>query len=165
MTQRKRSGPSRLITGRTKQRAPKDIKYPWMEITASLKMEEGFRSHVYQDSESIWTLGYGRNVHPGSGLGLSHQEAGYLLAADIQRSIDECERAFPFMENLSQNQLSALIQLCFQLGLPRLRKFRRMLRHLEDGEYTQASEELLNSKYAREQCPERARRMARLIRD
>lgn len=140
------------------------IIYPLKEITDALKREEGFRSHVYQDTEGKWSLGFGRNVHPGSGLGISKKEAEYLLENDIRRTVKECEKAFPFFQNLNKKKMSVLVQLCFQLGLPSLRKFRRMLKHLELEEFYEASKELLDSKFAR-QVPERARRLSKDLSD
>lgn len=139
-----------------------NIVYPMRDITIALKKEEGFRSHCYQDSVAKWTIGYGRNIDPRGGIGITKEEAEYLLSNDIQRSIGECERAFPFLKDLDKARLSVIVQLCFQLGLPSLRKFRKMLGALERGKWKEASEELLDSRFAR-QVPARAKKLARQL--
>jgi lysozyme len=138
------------------------IIYPINAIKAALKREEGYEAHCYQDSMARWTIGHGRNIDPKGGIGITKDEAEYLLLNDIKRTIEECERAFPFLVSLDRDRLSVVIQLCFQLGLPSLRKFRKMLGAIERGKFTEASEELLDSKFAR-QVPERARRLSRQL--
>lgn len=140
-----------------------NLDYPIRDITLALRKEEGFRAHVYKCSANKWTIGYGRNVQKNSGPGITKEEANYLLACDIQRTISECEKAFPFMADLNSERLGVMVQLCFQMGLPALRKFRRMLHHLDRGEYKQASEELLDSRFAK-QTPARAKRLAKQLR-
>ena len=50
-----------------------------------LKLHEGFKSSVYQDTEGYWTIGIGRMVDPKLGGGISLDEAEYLLENDINR--------------------------------------------------------------------------------
>lgn len=159
----KRSRLSENTTQLTTQSVPmNNTIYPIRDIATALREEEGFRAHCYQDSVARWTIGFGRNIDPKGGLGITREEADYLLSNDIQRSIEECERAFPFLENLNKERLSVIVQLCFQLGLPSLRKFRKMLGALERGEWKEASKELLDSRFAR-QVPKRAKKLARQL--
>ena len=55
-----------------------------------------------------------------------------------------------------------MINLCFQLGLTKLLKFRNFLASMEDGNYEVASTHLLDSLYAR-QTPARADEVAEMI--
>ena len=137
--------------------------YPIDEVINSLQLEEGWSPTVYKCSEKQWTIGYGRNVDPKTGLGLSREEGTYLLANDVRRTIRELETAFPFFAELDQARTAVLIELAFQLGLPRLRKFRKMLVALEANNFYAASLELLDSKFAR-QVPARANRLATRLR-
>jgi lysozyme len=66
-------------------------------------------------------------------------------------------------EALSKDQQLCLMDMYYNLGWPRLSKFKRMLKHIDDGKYDKAAEELLNSKYA-SQVGQRAKRNADLLR-
>ena len=134
--------------------------YPIDEIAESLKFEEGYRAHVYLCSAGAQTVGYGRNVDADGGIGISEDEADYLLRNDIARTIDECKR-WDWFDRLDPSRQSVVVQLCFQLGYPRLSNFNRMLMALsqEPPDYETAADELLDSRFA-EQVPERATRLA-----
>ena len=135
-------------------------------IVAELKQEEGFRSHAYQDSLGNWSVAFGRCIQKSIGLGISESEAVVLLENDVLRSIEEVRRAFSWFDTLSATRQSVLVQLCFQLGLPKLNSFKRMLAALgsENPDYDLAAVELLDSRYAR-QVPMRAERLADKLRD
>ena len=132
--------------------------YPIDEIAASLKVEEGYRAHCYICTAGAHTVGYGRNIDADGGIGISEDEAEYLLRNDIQRTIEECQR-WAWFDDLDPSRQSVVAQLCFQLGWPRLSNFNRMLTALAKQDYETAAIELLDSRFA-EQVPERANRLA-----
>jgi lysozyme len=136
--------------------------YPIDEIAASLKVEEGYRAHCYICTAGAHTVGYGRNIDADGGIGISEDEAEYLLRNDIQRTIEECKQ-WDWFDDLDPNRQSVMVQLCFQLGRPRLSNFKRMLTALAKQDYETAAIELLDSRFA-EQVPERANRLAEKMR-
>tara|TARA_Y100001963_G_C6609378_1_gene366315 strand:+ start:77 stop:508 length:432 start_codon:yes stop_codon:yes gene_type:complete len=136
------------------------------EITASLMIEEGFRAHAYYDTAvpPRLTIGFGRNIdREGGGLGISEDEAELMLRNDIDRSVKECENWYWF-ERQPDRVKRVLIELCFQLGYPSLSNFNRMLTAISNDNYSTAADELLDSKFAREQVPHRAKRLADRLR-
>ena len=137
--------------------------YPIDQVMVSLREEEGWSATVYQCSEGHWTIGYGRNVDPHTGIGITRDEGEFMLRADVMRTIAELDSAFPQFNDLDQPRTAVLIELCFQLGLPTLRKFTNMLAALWAGDNDRAAEELLDSRYAR-QVPARADRYAERLR-
>ena len=137
--------------------------YPIDQVTGSLREEEGWSSTIYKCSENKMTLGYGRNVDPDGGIGITREEGEFMLANDVRRTVQELENAFPQLGDLDQPRTAVLIELCFQLGLPTLRKFSNMLAGLWAGDNDRAADELLDSRYAR-QVPARARRYAERLR-
>ena len=134
--------------------------YPIDEIAEALKLEEGYRAHCYLCSEGANTVGYGRNIDADGGIGISEEEATYLLRNDIDRTIEECRR-WSWFDDLDPARQSVVVQLCFQLGWPRLSGFNRMLTALakQPPDYETAAIELLDSRFAT-QVPERANRLA-----
>ena len=121
---------------------------------------EGFRSKVYEDTVGKKTLGFGRNV---SDLGVTLEEAYYLLGNDINRCVKELEHYHWYNRSPCGVQ-EALVNMCFNLGLPRLIKFKNMIKALEGGNYNLAALEALDSVWAK-QVGDRAKDIASVIRD
>ena len=93
-----------------------------------LVKHEGIRSKPYEDSVGVLTIGVGRNLDD---VGLSHDEIYYLLKNDIRRCEEELDNSFRWYKNLDQVRKDAMINLCFNLGISRLRKFKLALRAME----------------------------------
>lgn len=129
----------------------------------TIARHEGCVSHVYEDSEGFWTIGYGRCVDVSLGGGITEEEASMLLSNDIKRIHAELTTAFRWYPRLDTARQAGLINMAYNLGLPRLLTFRKMIAHLEHGEFDRAAEECLDSKWAR-QVGRRAEDIAGMIR-
>ena len=131
------------------------------EITESLietlKADEGFRGLPYDDHLGHLTLGYGCL------LPISEREAETLLRGRLARYESELiERLYK--EDILFNALPpgaqfALLSMAYQLGVPRLMAFSRMLAAVKKGDWLTAYDESLDSLWAR-QTPKRAKRIA-----
>lgn len=53
--------------------------------------------------------------------------------------------------------------MMFQLGLTRFCGFKKMIDYAKAGNWKEAARELLDSKYAREDCPDRAKQNRDLV--
>lgn len=124
-----------------------------------LKIDEGFRAKPYKCSAGKLTIGYGRNIED---VGISEDEALYLLNNDISYCYNKLKAVFPFFETLSKPRQYVLINMCYNIGITRLAGFKRMLAELSQGNYNQAAAEMLNSKWAA-QVPNRAARLAEIM--
>jgi lysozyme len=131
------------------------------ELTSQLRRDEGSRNTVYQDHLGFWTLGVGRLVDsrkPGSGL--RPDEISYLLRNDINDRIDALTRAIPFFQDLDDARKGVLLNMAFQMGTEGLLKFTTTLGLIRLGDFAGASQQMLNSKWAK-QTPARAERLAK----
>lgn len=128
----------------------------------NIKQAEGFRSAAYVDPLGYWTIGYGRMIDKRLNGGITEQEADLLLENDINRVLRECRDHFSWFKNMSENRKAAIAEMCFQLGLSRLLGFTNMLKCMGNGDYKQAAQEALASKWAG-QVPLRAHRIAAMI--
>ena len=107
------------------------------------------RHVIYKCSAGYWTLGIGRNVDPNGGLGLSEDEVNYLLEKDIERVIKELSLAYRWFNDLDDVRKDAMIDISFNLGATRLRKFVLALDAMEKADYKSASKEFLDSDWSR----------------
>jgi lysozyme len=119
-----------------------------MDLKSQLLREEGAESCAYQDSLGYWTIGVGRLIDSRKGGGLSNDEINYLLDNDIKAKTREVLLALPWMPRLSEPRQAVLIGMAFQMGLKGLLQFKRTLGSVEDGQYVEAAEEMVKSRWA-----------------
>ena len=124
------------------------------DLIEMLKRHEGEvvtngRHVLYKCSAGYWTLGIGRNVDVNGGLGLSEDEVDYLLENDIARVIKELSLEYSWFSDLDQTRKDAMIDISFNLGATKLRKFILALDAMEKADYTTASKEFLDSDWSR----------------
>jgi len=126
-----------------------------------LKRDEGVRLKPYRCTAGKLTIGVGRNIED---MGITEDEADLLLETDIKRVEAELDGALPWWRDLSDRRQEALLNMGFNMGIPRLMTFRNMLAALESGSFGRAAAEALNSKWAR-QVGARAERIAAQLRE
>lgn len=120
-------------------------------LIEELRRDEGVRYSPYLDSEGIKTVGVGHNLeaHP---LELSYpltdEQVDSILSADLVSVFHDLDGNLGWWRTLSYPRQRVMANLCFNLGIPRLLKFRRMLLAVERGHYDQAAREMLQSKWA-----------------
>ena len=127
-------------------------------VAELLKKHEGLRLKPYRCTAGKLTIGYGRNLDDN---GISQNEAEQMLYNDIQVCYAECIK-FPFWNSLNEARQAVLIDMCFNLGIYRLKQFKKMLSALEVGSYSSAAAEMLNSKWA-EQVKGRAADLSKIM--
>jgi len=119
-------------------------------IIEMLRQNEGVRTHAYKCTANKTTIGVGRNIETGSGLGLSNSEINYLLANDVKRVNSELLGAFRWYKTLGTERKDAMMDMCFNMGLPRLMQFKKALAAMAKGDYVTASAEFLDSRWAKQ---------------
>lgn len=125
-----------------------------------IKIDEGFNGRPYLDSEGITTIGYGRNLEANP---LTEEEAELLLKNDLKKVMIDCVK-LPYYSSLSADRRAVIVNMMYNLGLPRFKGFRKMNKALSDSDYQLASVEMLDSKWAI-QVGDRAKRLAKIMRE
>mgnify|MGYP000938050228 FL=1 len=133
------------------------------KIVEVLRRHEGVRSYAYKCSAGYITIGVGRNIDEDGGLGLSDDEVDYLLSNDIDRCIKELGASFDWFKQLDEVRRDAMINLVFNLGMPRLKQFKNTLAAMENCDWNTAADELLDSRWAT-QVGARATEVSTMIR-
>jgi len=131
------------------------------ELINLLKLHEGFVSHCYDCSEGYKTIGFGRLIDKKLGGGITEEEAEYLLKNDVDKSVIVLQNKLNFFSDLSEVRKTVLIDMYFNMG-NRLFKFEKTLEHIKNENFTKASEEMLNSRWAG-QVGQRAVRLSKMM--
>ena len=127
---------------------------------------EGLRLQVYKDTLGIATIGIGRNLED-RGItpeelewmdipnmdtiyqyGISEADAMYLAQNDVQIVEEELLRSHPCVENLDAVRQLVLVDMAFNMGVPRLGKFKKMWAAIHENNFDEAAKEMLDSRWA-----------------
>jgi lysozyme len=144
------------------------MKYDRQDLIEKLIIAEGLRLQVYKDTLGIDTIGIGRNLED-RGItkeeladldiptiehvyeyGITEADAVYLATNDVQIVEEELVRAHPCVDRLDSVRQLILIDMAFNMGVPRLCKFKKMWAAVECGDYPTAAKEMLDSRWAKQ---------------
>ncbi|MBU4274000.1 MAG: lysozyme [Planctomycetes bacterium] len=131
------------------------------ELELQLIDHEDLKLKPYRCSAGKLTIGVGRNLDDN---GITKTEAMMMLRSDITSTRFALEKAVPGFLGFSIRRRRALIDMCFNLGLPRFLQFKQMLAAIKVGDFNRAAEEMLSSVWAK-QVGQRAQTLATMMRE
>lgn len=143
-------------TEEVKMRHPVDFQAMVDELTR----HEGFRSKPYLCAAGKMTIGIGRNLEDN---GITEDEARYLALNDVSAVVQELTLAGDWWLGAPEPCREVLVNMGFNLGVPRLLGFRKMLAAMRAGKWETAADEMLDSLWANQVGP-RAVELAEKIR-
>ena len=144
------------------------MKYNRSHFLDKLIEHEGMVLTVYQDTLGIDTIGIGRNLKdrgiskeeldyldiPSMEVvyehGISEADARYLALNDIAIVENELCRVHSCVEDLDGVRQLVLMDMAFNMGVPRLCKFKKMWNAIHEQSWEAASREMLDSRWARQ---------------
>jgi len=127
-----------------------------------IKRHEGIRLKLYNDSLGIPTIGVGRNLKH---KGISIEEAQFMFENDIIDAEITLGNIFGLgIFNESENRVSALLDMAFNLGENGLRKFTKMVEAIKIRDWNKAAEEAEDSIWFK-QVGNRAVEIVTLLKD
>ena len=152
------------------------MQYNREALIDQLILHEGLKLQVYQDHLGIETIGVGRNLED-RGItdgelafmnmlktevyeqGITEAHARFLLANDIDIVEKELSNAHPCISGIGDVRIRVLLDMGFNLGVPRLNKFKNMWKAVHDRDFSLAAVEMLDSRWA-SQVGQRAVRLS-----
>ena len=144
------------------------MKYNTSHFLDKLIQHEGMVLTVYQDTLGIDTIGIGRNLKdrgiskeeldymdiPSMAIvyehGITEVDARYLAMNDIRIVEEELCRVQPVVNDLDAVRQLILMDMAFNMGVPRLCKFKRMWGAIHDRKFDAAGREMLDSRWAKQ---------------
>jgi len=131
------------------------------ELEQQLIAHEGISLKPYLCPAGKLTIGVGRNLDAN---GISSAEAMLMLRHDILVARLSLEKVLPGFLALSPPRRRVLIDMCFNLGLPRLLGFKKMLAAVLAKDFNRAADEMLASAWST-QVGQRAQTLATMMRE
>ena len=114
------------------------------DVISEIKVDEGFSGSPYKDSKGIPTIGYGTK------LPLSKEEATLLLNKRFNDVEVEVKQNILFFDELPVKAREVVLNMGYNMGVPRLMGFKRMIKALSNRDFVEASKEMVDSVWYRE---------------
>lgn len=134
-------------------------------VQRQLELDEGVEHRIYHDHLGLATFGIGHLVLTSDpefsleiGTPVTPQRVATAFAEDLAIAENECKVLYYFWEELPEEVQEILVNMMFNLGRPRLSKFKKMNAHIEDENWRCAAVEGRDSRWYR-QVGQRAERL------
>lgn len=119
---------------------------------------------MYTDSLGYSTIGVGCLVDPRvPGAGLPEPIIDALLEYQVAEKTREVHAALPWVAGLDEVRHAVVVDMAFNLGVPKLLKFKTTLTHLMASEWDSAAASMLDSLWAK-QVGHRAVELSEMVR-
>lgn len=137
------------------------------DVESYLTFEEGRRSIAYKDTKGLWTNGIGHLIQPGEewmkDTILNNDQIDDIFASDMKAATLGAAGTINNYYGLDQVRQAAIIGMVFQLGLAGFKAFHDAITAIERSDYQAASDAMLDSKWAKIDTPQRAKRAALMM--
>ena len=143
-----------------------------MSLIESIKVNEGFRANIYQCTAGVDTVGYGFNVNyleedelalnKGVVEPMTPEVAHKILELKLEKLKAALIREFSWIEQKPVIVQEALLEMAYQLGIPKMKSFSQTLTYIKEDNYQQAAINLRKSKWAK-QTPKRVENLIRSL--
>lgn len=130
-----------------------------------LKRDEGVKNEIYLDHLGLPTCGighlitewdneYGQEV----GTPVAEERVNELFEKDLATTVDECKLIYNDFDDLPVKAQHIIANMMFNMGRPRLSRFHKMKKAIDNRDWFEAAYEMTDSKWAK-QVPNRAMRL------
>tara|TARA_R100001129_G_scaffold67734_1_gene46133 strand:- start:196 stop:651 length:456 start_codon:yes stop_codon:yes gene_type:complete len=140
-------------------------------LREQIASDEGRVNSLYLCSLGHKTLGIGHLVTLDDpewplpiGTEVSDDRINEAFDSDIDVTIDDCRIIFKDFDDMPEEIQLCLANMAFQLGRPTLSKFKKSVAFANEGNWSALADEILDSRWAKEQTPHRALRISDRIR-
>ena len=136
------------------------------KIYEQLKIDEGVVYKIYHDHLGYPTFGVGHLIlvqdpeyKQSLETPVSEERVREVFEKDLDISIDECKALFKNQWETYPGELQeVLVNMMFNLGRPRLGKFKKFIKAINNSDWKTASIEMMDSRWA-DQVGPRAKRL------
>ena len=125
------------------------------KVRRRTRQHEGYRQFPYKDTVGVLTIGIGRNLQSN---GLNPDEIELMFDNDF-RDAEQAAASLDCWPGLNEVRRGVLVEMVFQMGLGGVLTFENFLAAAAAGDYEEAADEMLDSRWAR-QTPSRARALS-----
>mgnify|MGYP003132616128 FL=1 len=128
-----------------------------MALIDDIKKHEGFSSVPYRCTADKLTIGYGKRIKY---LQVTEEQATEWLEEDLENLKYTLSAKYDWFLPAPQEVRDIVMNVSYQLGVSGFSKFRKTIKYIANKNYKMASVEMLDSKWARDDTPRRAKELS-----
>ena len=135
------------------------------ELRQEIQKDEGRVNSVYLDHLSLPTIGIGHLIKESDpeyglpvGTVVDDERVNELFDQDIKVTLSECEQLYGNFNDLPEEVQKILANMMFNLGRPRLSKFRKLCKAVADRNWQECAVQMEDSRWHK-QVTNRANRL------
>lgn len=126
-------------------------------LREQLKIDEGVKYEIYNDHLGYPTFGIGHLITEWDeeygqpvGTPISEERVNAVFDNDVATYVSEAKKVFPNLELLPAEAQEVIVNMCFNMGAPRLSKFKKFIAAVNEADWTTAGVEMLDSRWAKQ---------------
>ena len=140
------------------------------KLREEIEYDEGSVNKIYLDHLGLATFGIGHLVTEWDeeygwevGTPVSEDRCNEVFDSDIQVVLSDCEHLYPDFNELPEEVQRIIANMMFNMGRPRLSKFKGMKSGVDARDWQKAADEMVDSRWYR-QVTNRADRLVERMR-
>ena len=141
------------------------------KLREEIKYDEGSVNEIYLDHLGLATFGIGHLVTEWDeeygwevGTPVSEDRCNEVFDSDIQIVLSDCQHLYPDFNDLPEEVQRIIANMMFNMGRPRLSKFKGMKAGVDARDWNKAADEMVDSRWYR-QVTKRADRLVERMRN
>ena len=116
------------------------------KLIKQIKKHEGVELKPYKCTSNKLSIGIGRNLED---VGISEHEAEYLLMNDLDTYMTAA-KTYDWYAGLNDARKAVIVNMLFNMGQTNFNKFLKMKQALDEGDFSEAAKQMLDSKWAKQ---------------
>ena len=140
------------------------------QLREELAEDEGCKFEIYLDHLGLPTFGIGHLVTENDpengqpvGTPIDEERVRQVVSLDIAVTLDECKVLYDDFDDLPEECQLVIANMMFNMGRPRLSKFKGMKAGVDARDWNKAADEMVDSRW-HDQVPNRAKRLVKRMR-
>ena len=124
------------------------------KLREQLKIDEGIEHKIYKDHLGYNTVGIGHLILDGEpefsmevGEEITDERVNELFEKDVEIVLGDCRKLYPYFDELPEEAQQIISNMMFNLGLPRLSKFKKMKQAVDNRDWKEAANQMKSSRW------------------
>lgn len=141
-----------------------------IKLREELEEDEGIKHEIYLDHLGYPTFGIGHLITKTDpefgdevGTPIEDERVQQAFEKDVGTVVYDCRKLYSNFDSLPEEVQRIVANMMFNMGLPRLSKFKGMKRGVDSKDWNAAADEMVDSRWYR-QVPNRAGRLVQRMR-
>ena len=140
------------------------------QLREELAEDEGCKYEIYLDHLGLPTFGIGHLVTENDpengqpvGTPIDEERVRQVFSLDIAVTLEDCKSLYDDFDDLPEECQLVIANMMFNMGRPRLSKFKGMKAGVDARDWNKAADEMVDSPW-HDQVPNRAKRLVKRMR-